>query len=412
MRNRIVLTMMAVMVAVAGTACGSGAGSGATPTLGSATVASTPVSPVSASPLAPTPAPQLRSRGWLVYKRSGDLYVGDLTTGVEQRFTTEGFGAGYAGRTGYESGFTVYFTSYLTPPPASESATRPAQVSRRRIDGGAVEHLFTFMATNASTDGEPLAHAVSVARDGSAIAYADESGVHRYDVVSGAVSQLLTNPCQTEPRPARGCTMFINPQWSPDGKWILVSKLVGEGSISVVVAADDPTSAREFPDVGGDHQSWSPDSRYFCAFNEIFAPGGAHVVSPIDGSGPPQHAALAHASGIKACVWDEFGRFAVADDSDGSGGADRVAAFPPPPGDNGAVYPLPPAYVDVIGWLPDGSGLLAQGLPPCSVCGERAPLVAALMLVDGTLRSVPFTAFSALGDGVVGAIPFVPPPDD
>jgi hypothetical protein len=289
------------------------------------------------------------------------------------------------------------------------------QVSRRLIDGGAAEDLFTFRPSSANTDGNPLAHAASVAPDGTGVAYADDAGVHRYDIASGVTTLLLANPCQTEPRPEKGCTAYINPQWSPDGRWVLASKLLWEGSISVVVGADDPASVREFADVGGDHQSWSPDSRYFCAYNETFVPGGAHFVSPVDGSRSPEHPELARATSVRACVWDDFGKLAIAGDTGGSSDASRVAVFgiQSLSGVDNVVLTLDPPYTSVTGFLPDGSGLIVKGVPPCAVvCGERPPVEAALLL-DGSVRSLPFVSgLSAAGDGVVGAIPLVPPKDD
>lgn len=412
MKHHCVLAVTTLLLAAAAIACGSSSSPSVT-TTGAPTIA-TAVSPPEASPAAIlTPAPLPQTTGWLVYLRGGNLYLGDLRDGSEQQLTSGSVGAGYAGYTGYQANVTVYYAELIEPAPANGRSLGTARVSRRRIDTGVADDLFTFQPVASSTDGKPLAHAVSVAPDGNAIAYADDAGVQRYNIATGTTITLLASDCQTEPRPQKGCVSYINPRWSPDGKWILAAKLGYEGSISVVVRADGPTSVREFPDVGGDVQSWSPDSRYFCAFNEIYAPGGGHLVSPADGSRHPLDGRFSTAKDIAACTWDAFGKLAVMTRTDAGGDGDVVSTFQiQPPTYQATVNPVPLPYRDVVGWLPDGSGLIVQGSPPCAPCGERPPLVAALMISDGSLRVLPFAAFTSFGDGVVGSIPFAPPKDD
>ncbi len=402
--------LLLLLLSLGASACGSDPPTKASPVDGSAVTTS--ISPPESPSIAiPSLAALPRASGWLVSLRGGNLYLGDLRDGSEEQLTSSGLGASYAGYTGHEANITLYFVELTERAPETDPSLGTAILWRRRLGDAHNEHVFYFRPTRSNTHGNPLAHAASIAPDGSSFAFADQRGVNRYDPASG-VTTLLANDCQTEPRPEKGCVAYINPQWSPDGKWILAAKLLYEGSISVVVTADG-TSGREFADVGGDVQSWALDSRYFCAFNTTFSPGGVHLVSPVDGSRHPLSAWLGQATGATARSWDAFGKLAVADDSDREDGADRVAVFQiHPPGDNAAVYTLIDPYRDVLGWLPDGSGVIVQGLQPCMVCGERPPLVAALTVPDGTLRALPFAAFTSFGDGVVGAIPFAAAADD
>lgn len=400
------LTLLSLLVGGIAVGCNSNSSQRtpvAAPPTSVATFVSPPGAPGPPPTAVPTLAPLLQSRGWLVYLRGKDLFVGDLATGQEQQLTSGSLGAGFAGYAGYETRVSLYYTTLIEQAPQNDRSLGLVQVSRRRIDGGAAENLFTFRPTRASTDGNPLAHAASAAPDGTAIAYADDTGIHRYDVASGATTTLLANPCQAEPRPEKGCVTYINPQWSPDGRWLLASKLLYEGSVSVVIGADDPASMREFPDVGGDVQSWAPDSRYFCAFNTTFQPGGTHIVPPHDGvryrpAGRLADAKSADGANIftSACIWSAANALALTYSVGPPHDQWRFAVFSAAPfaeviSDNA----MPPVFTHAAVWLPDASGVIIV-----RQAGEEAPYNLALLL-DGSTRRLPLAT-----DGqVVGTIP-------
>jgi hypothetical protein len=421
------ISLALLLAALATAACGGDPRRSGTPSpgLASATPASTatPVatapSPPQASPTPPpTPAPLLKSSGWLVYLRNRDLYVGSLDDGSETRLTTGGTGAGFAGYTYGRRGVPVLYFARITdrgvsPPGGYGTIT----VYRQSIGAADAETVFTFVGETQSVGPRAWSN-VSASDDGRYIAYADIDGISVYDTTAGTAKRALRNTCVPNSSGVdAACKQYTSPGLSPDGATLLATRPGYETSSGVLTRPFDPDPQPIELNAGGQFQTWSPDGTRICLPEVGIQPMkvGTITLPALDVQDITQRIAtpglgaeVTPATFPSNCLWRRDGGVAVSfiDSAPRTGEQRwRVAVLSLlAGGDADRDYDLPAPYRTVPAWLPDGSGLVISGYAPCVPCGERDPTSAALLL-DGTVRALPFEA------GVVlGAIPPAPPP--
>lgn len=365
-----------------------------------------PVSPPQATPTAsPTPAPVLRSSGWLVYLRGGDLYVGALDGSGEQRLTSGSLGAGYAGYVRDGSTTWVYYTSLVArAAPDEVYAIGTVQLLRRALGSNAEEKIATFRGQGASADGDATSHIASVSADGHSIAYAADAAVDVLDTRTRTSARRLADEVcngspasEATPGACRGGYVYVYPVWSPDGKWLAVSKLAYEGSMLALVSADHPDGAED-SSFGGDFKAWAPDGARLCAPQSGYLgykPAGIMELSSRTFTELiPSGVASAPAS---SCAWSADGRIAIAFAGHGSDSIDHLGFF-----DSGgrpiASFDLTSSALWVSTWLPDGSGVVvARALPGPDYSNPLVNLDNTAVMLDGTSGSLPFAAGRVLG---------------
>jgi len=362
-----------------------------------------PVSPPQATPTAsPTPAPVLRSSGWLVYLRGGDLYVGALDGGGEQRLTTGSLGAGYVGYVRDGPTTWVYYTSLIErAAPDDIYSVGTVRLLRRRLGSDEEQRIETFRGSRVNLDGDSTSGLASVTSNGHLVAYAADEGIDVLNVDTRVAERWLTDSCypsggtSTPPACEHGVA-YVAPLWSPDGRWLAASKVLYEGAVLALVRTDRSESVELT--FGDDFKAWAPDGARLCAPQSGYLgykPAGiAEVSSRTFTELIPSGVASAPAS---SCAWSADGRIAIAFVGHDSDSIDHLGFF-----DSGgrpiASFDLTSPALWVSTWLPDGSGVVvARALPGPDYSNPLINLDNTAVMLDGTSGSLPFAAGRVLG---------------
>lgn len=273
-----------------------------------------------------------------------------------------------------ESAFATYAGSahgwvYVVEHAGTAVRNHAARLVRTRLGDGEQEALLEFRTNTTLINDLLRAPVASVSPGGAIVAVADDLGLLLLNTSTGEQTRIIDAPCP-EDLGDKGCPILLDPEWSPDGTRLLVRKLLYEGSHAVLV--DVPTGAvTELTKVPADVTSWAPDSRTFCALNEIYVPAGVLIVSA-------EGEILAHLAptvdGVpSACGFSPDGRLAIASVRD---------AIPGPSGETYpetvlsvregnaletpvSEYPLPGYGVRMAGWTPGGEGVMVWRPAAC-----------------------------------------------
>ena len=306
--------------------------------------------------------------GVLVYLRGNDLWVASLDSGqgLPPRAITNGsLGTRYAGYVRRnDGGVDLYRVSQLTKV-AETNTTGVAEfgVYRVPLEGGDGEEVLRF---SSGVPEDPLwPPNASVSPDGEHIMYVDTEGLVLFHRSSEEGSRLLDNlGCQDEF--CETYYTYYNPQWAPGGDLALVMKFVYEGSVAVLVQPfDSPVSVTETSN-GAWFTDWSPDGKRVCLRKERYLREGPAVVYDVatgetrDTSvNLPLPTPLPRGTRVEhqGCAWSEDGRLAI-------GYRKPITSLPYWIAVLDAETDLlalsdPIQYrINVIGWLPDGSGVI------------------------------------------------------
>ncbi len=298
----------------------------------------------------------------LIFFRDDDLWVAPLDQSSPPRqITFGGFRPGYAGHVPRsDGGIDLYYLSQL-----EENVQLFDEVEfgvyRVALEGGEPEELFRF-----STDSAHLAGA-DVAPDGLQIIYADVDALILRNLVSGQET-VLARSRRTLGGAGDGYyirrDMLTSPIWSPTGERVYSSMFAGPDTV-VSVIIDLPPRRVTVADIRypGHRGSWSPDGSRLCLYSEAIYDGGLTIYNvetreQIDvlASGVLPARIEGRQSSVGRCAWSDDGRLAVSYSpiaeephrvfilDEQLALVDQSELFTPAPG--------------VIGWLPDGSGVV------------------------------------------------------
>lgn len=138
----------------------------------------------------------------------------------------------------------------LSPDGARIATVRDGQIVLLPAQGGSPETLTTTAGGKSSPDWSP---------DGASIAYASQGNIWVVPAAGGPPRRL------TDSRPGSGdprTSADRQPQWSPDGRWVLFeSGRRGNGDVYVVSADGDTVQAITTGDADEGSAVWSPDGR-------------------------------------------------------------------------------------------------------------------------------------------------------
>ena len=163
-----------------------------------------------------------------VYEPRGELWISDGDGSNERRLSPAGLNSVYAGKIkGKSGGVIVYFVT--------EDNETLRSVWRVDVDSGEARSLFSYEARPESVD-------AGVSPDGGHIAYVESLGLSLFDVVSGETRRLSAvgdlDAC------SRGevseCWRDFQPQWSPDGRFLLATTRGWEGGWARVIRLASP----------------------------------------------------------------------------------------------------------------------------------------------------------------------------
>ncbi len=339
--------------------------------------------------LTPTPAPVITSSGWLIHVRGDGVYASALDGSQERHLDAGPIApalAQYAGVVRGGEDLWIYLLAPMRHAGApGDIPSFEAAVLRTSVATSVSEEVFHLPEpVNLWMDGDT--QYVSLAPDGGNIAYGARDGVHIRSLGASSDERVISTNCAGSER----CAQYMNPVWSPRGDTLLMRKQFYEGSNLSLIRLSAGDRVIDFEDVSGERKTWSPDGRRFCASSEIYEPGGAWLYetdtlarSDLSGRLGGVRSSVCLLSNDKAAVHFVGGR---------ETGHPRMAFFAIEPfSDNVPEVFLPEPYQVVLGWLPSGDGVLVSGYASCQPCGERDPETAVL-LTDGTLRSLPFEA--------------------
>ena len=358
----------------------------------------TPASPpqLPSTPTA-TPGPVITSSGWLVHRRDGQAYASPLDGSAEVMLDA-GFVApelapyaGYA-RVDGETWLYMLAPKAHVPGQAQGEARYQVALTRTSLATGRSEAVYAlpdpfFLVGYRSGY-------TSVSPDGARFAHATERGIEIVALNDSAGDLLIPNECAS-PGSER-CPHYAAPLFSPRGDAMLVMQQLYEGSRLVYVDLDDPAHPVVFEDVSGDVKTWSSDGERFCAYADIFVPGGTwvfetdtlerrnwdEVISPptgVQGSGCALNGDMLALSFFRDLNGRGVRRIAFVQLLEHGAGIGDVAA--------------PNGCSNVDGWLPGNEGLIVSTYPGCEGAGEHGPQV---LLADGTFRALPFEAGEVL----------------
>lgn len=270
--RRLLLVSPALLVALS---CGGGDAQ-SSPTQTPTAVIETPT-PLPATPTAVPPI--LGEDSTLVFIRHpvsifpllGELWISDGDGENARRVSPRGVTAAYAGKVRGKSGVDVYFVT--------EEGEEDRSVWRLEIDSGEAQPVFSYQSPPNSLE-------AAVSPDGAYIAFVESTGLSLLNVASGDIRLLLASGDRT------ACANFDlfechgddGPQWSPDGRLLLVTHTVYEGGwVQVIDPFADPpmalvAGAREVPSSG----FWSPSSGAVCAMGVYGGNSGLYLLEGPD----------------------------------------------------------------------------------------------------------------------------------
>src|SRR3989304_2912209 len=128
----------------------------------------------------------------------------------------------------------------------------------------------------------------SVSADGRYVAFSHIDGIDLLDLAAGERQRLLTRGDRDAciGGDISECVGYGIPQWSPDGRLLLVGKGFYEGAAAIVVDPfQEPPAELISASIGGPLPSsavWSPASDAFCAYGQYAAQSGLYLASAPD----------------------------------------------------------------------------------------------------------------------------------
>ncbi|MCH8065757.1 MAG: hypothetical protein IIC90_08025 [Chloroflexi bacterium] len=333
----------------------------------------------------------------LVFLRDDDLWVAPLDGSGEPRAITSGsVRAKYAGNAFRpDGGIDLYYLSQL------EGSARLGEevefvVYRVALEGGEPEELFRFPTDNARLSG------AGVAPDGLRIVYADVDALILRDLVSGQETVLARSRRILAGDGSYVRTdMLTSPIWSPTGERVYSGMFAGPDTV-VTIIIDLPPRPVTVADIGypGHWGTWSPDGSRLCLYSGDIYDGGltiynveTHQQIDVLASGVLPARIEGRQSSVGKCAWSDDGRLAVSYSpiaeephrvyilDEQLALVDQSELFTPSPG--------------VIGWLPDGSGVVVARRNP-----DGESFSAGIFRPDADIEYLPFEA-----DWVIAVIP-------
>lgn len=346
------------------------------------------------------PLPTLTpTEGILVYAKDDDLWVASLDGGETlspRRIASSEYGVAYAGYTRNASGrIDLYYTSQLTQRTERGIAYGEFGVYRIALGSGAEEELFRFTGRALEHPLSPSGAAVSP--NGRYVAYADRRGLVIADLTTAEQHRLLTNGC-AEPGNELSCWWYLSSEWSPDGTTLAVVKGLWEDALVVLL---DPFASSIVPVEAnyGAIGDWSPDSQRLCIWESLGIHGPVLRVYDVTSRASinvltklplPARGPNVPSPDVYGCAWSGGGQLAVGYSKQFEDPA-QVAVLDDDVRVVATSDPVEGRFV-VVGWLPDGSGVIFNRLD--GQAGSQHPIVVA---PDQGLKSFPFDADWALG---------------
>ena len=333
----------------------------------------------------------------LVFIRDDDLWVAPLDQSSPPRQITFGSVrakyAGYAPRS--DGGIDLYYLSQLEGSAQLHEEVELV-VYRVGLEGGEPEELFRFPTDNGRLSG------ADVAPDGLRIVYADVDALILRDLISGQETVLARSRRILAGDGSYVRTdMLTSPIWSPTGERVYSGMFAGPDTV-VTIIIDLPPRPVTVADIGypGHWGSWSPDGSRLCLYSGDIYDGGltiynveTHEQIDVLASGVLPARIEGRQSSVARCAWSEDGRLAVSYSpiaeephrvfilDEQLALVDQSELFTPSPG--------------VIGWLPDGSGVVVARRNP-----DGESFSAGIFRPDADIEYLPFEA-----DWVIAVIP-------
>ncbi len=301
--------------------------------------------------------------GSLVYLKDRDLWVAPIDGKTASlRLTYGSIGAGYAGYVRRaDGGIDIYYTS-------QESGDRDGgsfAVYRSDLAGGDAVNVVEFPGS--SKNAEFYCCNASVSPNGMSLAYVDESGLRLLDLRSGRTSLVVHNGLSVNCSPSSSeCFGNYFPLWSPTSDAIAFVRIYYEGSDLFLLRPFSPSPGETR--IGRDgfaYRSWSPDGKEMCSQIGLSEHDGnsPRTRDVISGKSfllssallpPLKSAPLVNAG--SGCAWSPDGRIAFS--YIGEGLSQHVAVL-----DRGRKLAALLDGGPVVGWLPDGSGVIFRAVP-------------------------------------------------
>jgi len=131
-----------------------------------------------------------------------------------------------------------------------------------------------------ASDGSPDAR---LSPDGRYVAWSNDDGIDLLDLETDARRRILTSNFGACGRGAVGdCYGYVSPDWSPDGRLLLVRKIFWESGAAVVVDPfqEVPQEIRQSLPAGAmaaELAAWSPTSDAWCGYGHYDSPSGLYV---------------------------------------------------------------------------------------------------------------------------------------
>lgn len=357
----------------------------------------------------PPPLPTLEpGPGRLVFLKDEELWVAPLDGSATPRmFASGGLGSRYAGyvqRPG--RGIELYYMTQLIERPMPSGDRGDFAVYRVALSGGTPEELVRF-------EGRAFRHPLSrsqasVSPDGQYLAYVHGPGLAILDLTSGATQQVLQNGACDGPV-FETCWDYRRPEWSPDGRLLKVSKVLWEGSLTVLIAPfETPLGVTETLYSGA--STWSLDGQQLCIRKLTYlglSPTLVYDVATGKSSDTsinipvPTPATSSQHVDAQTCAWAEGGLVAVGYIVDRVPGSPRSGFIAVVDSALNLVTMSDPIedFVGVVAWLPDESGIMFYR---SGQLGELLP--SGVFDLEKGIVDLPFEA-----DKVLGLIPWLAP---
>jgi hypothetical protein len=297
-----------------------------------------------------------------VFPTHGVLWVANLDGSEEQRLSPAGVEASFAGTVGSKSGGWRFF--YIT-----RDSETDRTLWRKDLQSGDTDALFEFISHPAK-----IVEA-SISPDGVYAAYTHGGGISLLDLARRDSRPLVGadfSGCATGPA---GCGGYIWPNWSPDGRLLLVMKVFYEGGTAVVVDPfrEPPMELIDASIADGlpSRATWAPGGSAVCGYGRYAENSGLYVAEAPDwqmvnllpeyelyGPGGAQGT-------VSGCSWLDDRRIVIASSHTGGADLSDVAVFDVLAGDMEVVATLQeeehfmPFTHDIIG-VPGGGFVVSQ----------------------------------------------------
>jgi hypothetical protein len=320
-----------------------------------ATATRTPATPQTGAPTRP---PVL-----FVVRRGVETWLVSLSGSRAVHLQTSARGVfGYAGAAKDASGAVIYYMQQVS------GDDRGGTFGIYRSSVGAPTPTMLTSLKGTSKQVEFAARNVSLAPDGSQIAYASDQGIRLLDTRTGADVLRLSNGAVNCSGPGSRATCFEwgKPSWSGDGRWLSLVRLSYESQRPMVVEATQDAAPHDV--LGGTVVEWAPRGDRACTLNHSYALPATRIsvfeaasrkVTAVRETEQKVTGPNWRPSYYRSCAWSRSGELAgltaAIPASIGSPSETVVEIF-------GADLTLEREYLvppsELIGWLPDSSSVV------------------------------------------------------